>query len=267
MNITYSIKLTTELWKYFLLVIICFNITGCKSTKSLIAEGTPNKKLSSKQLIKTHQNNFSKFNTLQAKVKIDITQDGKVQGSTFNLRIEKDKIIWLSAALGIARLKITPEKVQYYSKLDNQYFDGDYALLSDFAGTDLDFFKVQNLLLGHAINDLKIEPHKIDTNEASYILQPEEQAALFDLLYLINPSHFKLDSLQLYQQTERRMLQVDYASYQNFDGQVFPQSIKVIAVDGAEEAKVDIEFKSINLNDELRFPFKIPAGYKEILIN
>jgi outer membrane biogenesis lipoprotein LolB len=258
-------------FRQFRVALVLFTIAAlffgsCKSAKSLTASGKPNEQLSAKQLIKTHEKNFTKFETLQAKVRIDITQDEKTQGSTFSLRIEKDKVIWLSAALGLARLKITPEKVQFYSKIENQYFDGDYALLSDFAGTELDFFKVQNILLGHAIFNLKSEPHKLRVNELSYILQPEEQAVLFDLIYLINPSHFKLDSLQLYQQLEGRMLQVDYSSYQKFEGQVLPKEIRIIAVDGPDQATIDIEIKSVNLNNELRFPFKIPEGFDEIVI-
>ncbi len=65
--------------------------------------------------------------------------------------MEKDKVIWLSATLGLARLMITPEKVQFYNKIDNEFFDGDYKLLSDFVGVELDFYKVQNILLGQTI--------------------------------------------------------------------------------------------------------------------
>ena len=55
--------------------------------------------------------------------------------------MEKDKVIWLSAPLGIARMMITPDQVAFYNKRDNTYFDGDYSLLSDFVGFDLDFLK------------------------------------------------------------------------------------------------------------------------------
>ncbi len=49
-------------------------------------------------------------------------------------------MIWLSAKLGLARMMITPESVRFYNKLDNEYFDGDYKLLSDFVGVDLDSY-------------------------------------------------------------------------------------------------------------------------------
>jgi outer membrane biogenesis lipoprotein LolB len=249
----------------FALAILLF-ATSCKSTQSIVASGKASDKLSAKQVIKQHQKNDADFKTLQGKVKIDITQNQKEQGSTFNLRIEKDKVIWLSAKLGLARMMITPEKVRFYNKLDNEYFDGDYKLLSDFVGVDLDFNKVQNILLGQAIFDLKDEPHTVSVNENSYALQPKDQSALFELFYLINPSHFKMDSLQLFQQLKKRILQVDYKSYQEVKKQILPKDIRIIAVEDSDQVAITMEFKSLTLNEDVRFPFRIPAGYKEIVI-
>ena len=93
----------------------------CKSAKSVIASGEVSNKLSSKQVIKQHQKGDTDFKTMQSRVRIDILQNQKEQGSTFNMRIEKDKVIWLSAKLGLARMIITPEKVRFYNKLDNEY--------------------------------------------------------------------------------------------------------------------------------------------------
>jgi len=245
------------------LVVLVFS---CKSSKSVIASGEASDALSAKQVIKQHQKKDTDFKTMQAKIRIDIAQGNQEQGATFNCRIEKDKVIWLSAPIGLARMMITPEKVGFYNKSDNTYFDGDYDLLSDFVGVALDFMKVQNILLGQAVYNLKDEPHEVSVNGNSYALSPKDQNVLIELFYLINPSHFKMDSLQLHQQLEKRMLQVDYASYQEIDKQILPQNIRIIAVDDTDEVAITMEFKSVSLNQEVRFPFKIPSGYKEIII-
>ena len=252
--------------KIFFTFVLMLLMVNCKSTKGVVASGEASDKVSAKQVIKQHLKSNTDFKTLQGKVRIDITQNQKEQGSTFNLRIEKDKVIWLSAKLGLARMMITPEKVRFYNKLDKEYFDGDYKLLSDFVGVDLDFMKVQNILLGQAIFDLKQTPHSVSVNENSYALQPKSQSTLLELFYLINPSHFKMDSLQLFQQLKRRILQVDYKSYQNVDKEILPKDVRIIAVDDGDEVAIAMEFKSLSLNEEVRFPFKIPAGYKEIVI-
>ena len=253
-------------FKTILSILMIILLVGCKSAKGVIASGTASDKLSAKQVIKQHQKNDADFKTMQAKVRIDIIQGQKEQGLTFNFRMEKDKVIWLSAPFGLARMMITPDKVQFYNKQGNEYFDGDYKLLSDFVGVELDFNKVQNILLGQAIFNLKDEAHKVSVNNNSYALQPKNQNTLLELFYLINPSHFKMDSLQLSQQLENRILQVDYTSYQDVSKQVLPKDIRIIAQEDSEEVAITMEFKSVSLNEEVRFPFKIPSGYKEIVM-
>ncbi|WP_400075876.1 DUF4292 domain-containing protein [Winogradskyella sp. R77965] len=255
-----------KLLKYFFTILLAFLVINCKSAKNVIASGETSNRLSSNQVIKEHQRNDASFKTMNARVAIDLIQEEKEQGYTFSLRMEKDKVIWLSAPLGIARMMITPDKVRFYNKLDNEYFDGDYKLLSDFVGVDLDYMKVQNILLGQAIYNLKDEPHQVSVSGNSYALSPKDQNALIDLFYLINPSHFKMDRLELYQQLKRRMLQVDYSSYQEVEKQILPKNIRIIAVEDADEVAVTMEFKSVSLNNEVRFPFNIPSGYKEIVI-
>ena len=252
--------------KIILSVSLVLLAISCKSTKSVIGSGEASDKLTAKQVIKQHQRNDADFKTMNARVAIDLIQDEKEQGHTFNLRMEKDKVIWLSASFGMARMMITPEKVRFYNKLDNEYFDGDYKLLSDVVGVDLDFLKVQNILLGQAIYNLKDESYQFSVNGNSYALSPKDQNALMDLFYLINPTHFKMDSLQMYQPLEKRMLQVDYSSYQEVNKRILPKHIRIIAVEDADEVIITMEFKSVSLNDEVRFPFNIPSGYKEIVI-
>lgn len=252
--------------KIIISAIFIMLVFSCGSTKSVIASGEASDKLSAKQVIKQHQKNEAEFKTMQARVRINLIQREKEQGYTFGFRMEKDEVIWLNAPFGLARMMITPEKVSFYNKSDNTYFDGDYKLLSDVVGVDLDFTKVQNILLGQAIYDLKSEPYLVSISGNSYALSPKNQNALMELFYLINPSHFKTDSLQLQQQLKKRMLQVDYSSYQEVKKQILPQNIRIIAVDDTDEVAITMEFKSVSLNDEVRFPFNIPSGYKEIVI-
>jgi outer membrane biogenesis lipoprotein LolB len=251
---------------FIIALVLGIFLESCKSSKSVVASGEASTKLSAKQVIKQHQKSTASFKTMQAKVRIDIVEGNKTQGLTFNFRMEKDKRIWLSAPLGLARMIVTPEKVRFYSKQDNEYFDGDYNLLSDFVGVDLDFKKVQNMLLGQAIYDLNEQPYRVSINENAYALWPKNQNAVLELFYLINPSHFKMESLQLFQQLQKRILQVDYTSYQEIDKTFVPQNINIIAVEDTDEVQVNMEFKSVTLNQELRFPFKIPKGYKEIVL-
>lgn len=246
-------------------VILIFGFTSCKSSKAIVASGEASSKLSAKQVIKQHQTNATDFKTLKGKLKAKLTQNKKEQGATFNFRIEKDKVIWINEAiLGLARLKITPEKVQFYSKIDKHYFDGNYDLLSDVVGINLDFTKVQNILLGEALFNLDDVPHRVKINENQYQLAPKKQSNLLALFYMIHPSHFKMNRQEFYQKLKNRQLQINYTSYQDVESKVLPKAIKIIGVEDTDEVIIDLEFKSVKLNEELRFPFKIPSGFNAI---
>ncbi|MEO5788855.1 DUF4292 domain-containing protein [Gelidibacter sp.] len=253
-----------RLYKLSVLLLILGLSVGCRSTKTLISGAEIDKSLTAKQIIRENSKQEVRFKTLQAKVRVDYTEGNSSNGATVNLRIEKDKVIWMSAPLGLARLMITQDSVRFYEKLNNQYFDGDFSLLTKILGTDINFEKIQNILLAEPIFNLKDDTYVMVPNEESYVLQPKDQRALFELFFLINPGFFKLDSQQLFQPSEKRMLQIDYKKYQEVSKQIFPENIRIIALEKNNEIIIDLDFKAITLNGEVRFPFSIPSGYKEI---
>ena len=253
-------------YTFLLVTVIAFLVFSCRSAKT-ISGGNANFKLSTKQLIKANAKQTASFKTLQSKVKIDYSDGNKSQSHSVNIRVEKDKVIWLNAGLlgvSLARVIMTPTNVRYYSKLSNEYFDGDFSLISDLLGTELDFQKVQNLLIGETLFDLKNDSYKSSVDNHSYLVQPKKNRELFDIFFLIDPSHFKVKSQQISQIDELRHLEIGYVTYQEVDGQLLPERIKVNAVEANEELVLSLEFKGVTLNDNLRFPFKIPSGFDEI---
>lgn len=248
---------------YIILLIAFIFVSSCKSTKT-IGEGEANLGLSAKQLIKENTKLSPDFKTLQSKLKITYSEGKKEQTHTVSFRMKKDEVLWISAPFSVIRAKVTPESVAFYNKLDNTYFEGDYKYLSDLLGTELDFQKVQNLLLGEALFNLKDESYKLSMHENEYVLQPKKQRDLFEIFFLLNPSHYKISSQQLSQIQELRHLQIDYKSYQEVDNQKIPELIKVLAVEANDQTTIGLEFKSVSLNTELRFPFNIPSGFDKI---
>jgi len=244
-------------------ILFLFVFVGCKSTKTIVANGELNNRLTAKQLIKQTEKVESDFKTLVGKMKIEYIEKNKSEGTTVSLRIEKDKTIWMSK-LGLVKALITPTRVAFYNKLDNTYFDGDFTYLSNLLGTELDFQKVQNMLLGQSMFALNDKDYEIDTFDQSYQLKPKKQRDLFELFLMFNPSHFKMDSQQIAQPKERRILQIDYLSYQKVDNLTLPSETKIFAIENEDQLVINLELKSVDLNEDVRFPFSIPSGYKKI---
>ena len=239
-------------------------VLGCKSTKQLKASGILESRMSVKKIVKNHNKFQSRFTTLQGRLKVELTQGGRSEAHTLTLRMGYDNTIWVNAFLNMVRVKITPDRVRFYNKLDNTYFDGDYALINSFLGTDLQFENLQNLLLGEAL--FEIHPNRFNktVHPSSYELRPKRSNDLFDLLYLINPTYFKMDSQQLSQQANRNFLNIQYPSYQKIDGLVLPEKMTITTINSDVQTTLNLNLKSVILGQSLRFPFKIPKGYKAI---
>ena len=249
--------------KYIILSLLVFLVFNCRSSRT-ISGGEANFKLSTKQLLKENSKLTPVFNTMQSKLKITYNQDGNEQSYTVNFRAKKDEMLWISATFSVVKALVTPEKVSFYNKLDNTYFDGDYALISDFLGTDLQFENLQKLLLGEAIFDIKPKEFKKKAHPNSYMLIPKQSNAIFELLYLINPTYFKLDTQQVSQTLGQNVLKIHYRSYQKVEGLALPENMGITATNANEQMALNLNIKSVSLDQPLRFPFNIPKGFKAI---
>ena len=246
---------------YTLIAVLVFS---CGTSKKIDTEALRNSKMKAKQILKTHQNQKADFSTLQARLKLELTKGNKSQTHTLTLRMERGKTIWVNAFLNMVRLKITPEKVEMYNKLDRTFFDGDYEIINDFLGIELNFSNLENALLGDALFNPKTNALKREPNQTSYVLAPKNVNELLQVLYYINPGSFKLEGQSVFQPLENRSLDVNYQSFQAIDAQLFPKSITIKVIENQKETSLKLNLKSVILNQPLRFPFKMPSGYKPI---
>ena len=106
--------------------LLCILLTSCKTAK-VATDGIANEKLTVKNIIRRHYQNEAQFKTVSGKLKIAFSDGENSQSVPLTVRIEKDKVIWISAPLGVVKAYITPGRVSFYNKLQNEYFDGDFG--------------------------------------------------------------------------------------------------------------------------------------------
>lgn len=249
-----------------IIIMLLLVFTSCKTNKN-IAEGNNINVISTKKIINNHYNSDFNHKTISAKINADYKDNNTSVSFSIKLRIEKDKTIWMSATkmgFPVAKVKITPTRVSYYEKLQRTYFDGDFSLLSKFLGTELDYEKVQNILLGQAVLNLRNGKYdsKIDNN--LYELKPKKDNDLFGILFFMNPDNFKLNKQEIRNQGKEQLLTVSYPNYIKIKGEQFPENIYIRAIDHKKLTTLNMEYKGVEFNESLTFPFEIPRGYKEI---
>ncbi len=215
------------------LLILTLVITSCKSSKTVVGTSAEIKSLSVRKVSKKYlQNTFHK-NTVEAKLKVAYQDNNNKQKLSVKLRIEKDSVIWLNATyIGVivARVKITPNSVSYYEKLNRTYFKGDFNVLKNMLGTDINFTQLQNVLLGQTIFDLNAQKYRAVVDANAHLLMPVQQKALFDVFFWINPVHFTLDKQELRQSFKNQTLKVAYKRYTNLMEQ-FSEELEIRATD------------------------------------
>ncbi len=255
--------------KLSIILFISLFITSCGGGKMAVGSETANMSLSSKDIIKSHDEALPEFSTIAARMHVKYENGTDAQSLTVSMRMEKDQKIWIKASLlgiTLAKLYITPESVSYYETISNTYFDGDFSLLSDWLGTDIDFNKAQGILLGQSIFDLDSK-YVSDVVANKYKLQPKMQPHNFIHSLLVNPDNFKIASESLSQPTDDRMFTINYGDYQNLEGGYFPSDFRIIATQKEEKTQIVVNYKKIDYNVSIRFPFTIPNGYEEMQLN
>ncbi|PQB05516.1 DUF4292 domain-containing protein [Aureitalea marina] len=221
------------------------------------------------KIIQTHQQASPSFETMASRVLVTYQDEKKLQSMTVSLRMQRDEKIWIKASLlgiTIAKVLITPDRVSYYEKVSNTYFDGDFRLLSDWLGTDLDFDKAQAILLGQSIFSLDKKGYTSSIMQNTYRLLPKRQPENFIHTLFLSPDNFKVVSGTLSQPEDKRNLRIKYGDYQQIEGDYYPSDITINSTDEISMTKIEVVYKKIDLNVNVSFPFTIPQGYDEILL-
>jgi len=248
----------------FLLVLVVF--TSCKTAK-IASSSTASKDMKVEQIVKGHNDNFKDFSRLNIKASIRYEDDKNKQNVSADIRIKKDEIIWINIkvfGLPVAKALITPTKVSYYEVINGTYFDGDFTLISNWLGTDLDFQKVQNLLLGKALEDINKDKFVMEIVNNMYSLI-EKTPKDIQKSYTFESGTFLLKNELIYQKSENRTLDIKYVSHVPFENMIFPKEISIKAKQN-NQVSIDIDYNKFELNQEAPFPFSIPEGYEKVEI-
>ena len=242
-------------------------LIGCKSKQSVTtADANENTEVS--KVINGHYKNEHDFTTLNIRANAKYEDAKQSHSMNADIRIKKDEIIWINIKfLGIpmAKAMITPTKVSYYEKINNTYFEGDFSMLSNWLGTDLDFNKVQNLFLGKAIDDLTKDKWVSEVVEKMFKLSLPNDSDVAKEFYF-EGANYLLKKETINQASKNRNLEIRYPSYKEDKGMFLPNEINIKA-EQKDKITIDIEYKNTTFNEDLSYPYSVPSGYTAVEIN
>ena len=254
--------------KRYLVIIVLVFLVACKSKSVVVEANKPtNNRMTANKIIENYYNNKIDFSTLYIKSNVQYADDKQTQNVTAEIKIKKDEQILVSVRfLGItmAKASITPTSVSYYEKMGGKYFEGDFSTLSQWLGTDLDFNKMQNMLLGRAIDDL--EKGKYTESVTDQVYRLDQVSDKFKKAFYFDANNFLLNKQEIMQTEGGRMIQVAYADNKVYKEATLPTKVLINAIQPKGKAQINLEYNTITINEELSFPYSVPNGYKRIII-
>jgi len=242
-------------------------LVSCKTKKAVVAEGTAQGGKNASEIIDGHYAKPLEYKTLLIKADASYKDSHESQNVSAEIRIQKDqKILVMVRYLGITMAKglITPKEVTYYERIGGTYFKGDYAILSRWLGTELNYDKVQNMLLGEAMDDLNKGKYTVSVNDGLYRLAGKEAGVIKEFLF--EGTNFLLKKQHVAQGgTAPRSIDITYPSHNNYAAGMLPSGIKIEA-EQKDRVNLDIDYKSVKFDEPITFPFEIPEGLNQIFI-
>ena len=203
----------------------------------------------------------------KAKAKVEIIDGGNSQKATMNLRLHKDKMIWLSISNKVegARVLILPDSVKFIDRIHKTYYANSLDSMGKLFNFTLDFEMIQNLLTSRTPNS-----ETINWSTSGKKAMGNEQRAGWSVEYLLNTENGRLENVQIKQIQGADKLSVNYAETLDYEGGTVSKLIYLSAYllrkGKGREVKANLNYDKFNFVEEedLSFPFKIPSKYEKL---
>ncbi|MEY2596523.1 MAG: hypothetical protein RI965_1795 [Bacteroidota bacterium] len=205
------------------------------------------------------------FKTFSSKIKVDYNDDKnrKFDFNTF-FRMQKDSALWISivAALNIEafRVLIRPDSIIILDKLNKTVQRKPFSYLQVITKVPFDYQTLENLILG---NPIYLDKEAIAFTEKSETLSFSTIGEAFKNFLTVSRNDLnvlfsKLDDIDV---TRSRTASLAYAGYVSVGERIFAEQRKI---DLAEKTQIQIvlDFKQVEFDKPLSFPFSIPKNYK-----
>ncbi|PRD47970.1 DUF4292 domain-containing protein [Sphingobacterium haloxyli] len=243
--------------------------TSCK-TKRKIAMPSPDTpteiSAASAASIKTFEMNNLDFHTFSGRAKAKIEMGKNAHDVTLNVRIERNKAIWLSvtAILGVevARILITPDSVKILNKFQGEYIAKPFSYIYNYTNRGVTFATLQDLLMANvSSNLLRTENVQVASATDEFIVVGIKEQLSYQ--YRINkenrPFNFVLQEVG-----GTHNLEAFYGDYAKTVGYNFPRNVALNIVGEEVSLKVQLGYNRVAFNENIEMPFSVSSRYKVI---
>ena len=245
-------------------------IVSCKARKPIVVTPPPvitsptvGKTVNPIDAIKAQQLNF---NTFSAKANANLDIDGDNNDVTLNIRIARDKKIWVSVVktilldIELARALITPDSILLINKLQHLYTKKPFSFIYTYGGKQFNYKTLESLLIGNALPEiLNDKSTNLQTNNDNTTLSGSLQNVIYKLL--LGPGK-RVTQLNLSNPAEAQTLQVANKEFTQSGNKIVPSQIDIQSAIKSKKIQVNLQYTRVDFDQQLEYPFSIPESYK-----
>lgn len=251
------------------ILIIVLLASACKTKKKInIPVGEQPKELSAAQAstIKSFELSNLDFHSFSGKAKTRIELGETGQDVTLNLRMQRDKAIWVSvtATLGVevARLLITPDSIKVLNKFQGEYLAKPFNYIHRYTNKGVDFTMLQDLLMANVSPTLlRTDQVQVASAQDEFIVVGIKEDLSYQ--YRLNKNNRPF-SLILQRIGANQNLEAYYNDFVKTTGYNFPQTMTLNMTGDYMKMKAQMSFSKVEFNEKIEMPFTVSSRYKVV---
>jgi len=150
-------------------------------------------------------------------------------------------------------------------------------MLDSLLRTSIDYSIVESMIIGNDLTQYDVDKFKASVDDGLYRITIQKRTKIrkyikrreIDTKVLVqniwlDPENFKIRKIEIRELGEdNKKLQVFYNKYMAVENQLFPSEIRIEII-AENKITIDIEFGKTELNQALKFPFRISKKYKRL---
>ena len=172
--------------------IVMMTFSACRSRKAAVVAPPPavvtdtvsTRKAENLLLLK---NNNLNFTTLSLTGKAQLNMDGQENNVSVNIRILKDKKIWMRISViantEVARVLVTPDSLLVLNRLHGVALEKPFNYIHNYANREVDFKLLQDLLTGNTPENFLVEDADLDFQNGVWLLTGSRNNLGYQILF------------------------------------------------------------------------------------
>jgi len=257
--------------RYIVIIIILLSLFfSCKTKQK---NNTKQEQLAKTKLYDNAVKANVDYKSLFIKFTVKYKNSKNSMGLKGTAKIRKDSVIIVSliAVLGIeaARLKFTKDSLFIIDRLNGKVKKGSYKYLKKTFNIDFNYNDLQSVLT----NNFFIFPHsksdkeefiknfkftKDSINTSVYRKLPNS----IENIIKLKKNSYKISDYLISDVPQNRLIKLKYEDIYSNEMKGLPKKIYILSSNNKKITNINLTYRKISKNKQLRYTFKIPKNYK-----